>query len=181
MSQSKFRRNWRSVFQCLNDADNHNSVITHLKPDILECKAKWALGNITMTKASRGNGIPAELFQILKDGAVKVLNSICQQILKSQKWWQDWKRSVFTPISRKGNDKECSNNNTIAFISQPSKVMLEIFQTRLQQYMNWELPEVQPGFRKVRGTRDQIANIQWIIEKAMEFQENHLFLLHWLS
>ena len=125
-----------------------------------------------MNKASGGVGIPVELFQILKDDAVKVLHSICQQIWKTQEWPQDWKRSVFIPIRKKGNAKECSNYRTIAHISHTSKVMLKILQTRLQQYMNHELPEVQVGIRKDRGTRDQIAHICWIIEKAREFQRN---------
>ena len=116
-------------------------MITHLEPDILECKVKWALGSITMDKAS-GNGIPVELFQILKDDAVKVLHSVCQQIWKTQQWPQDWKRSVFIPIPKKGNDKECSNYCTIALISHASEVMLKIFQARLQQYGNRELPNV---------------------------------------
>jgi len=117
----------------LNDPDNHNGMITHLEPDILEYKVKWALGSITMNKASGGDGIPAELFQILKDDAVKVLHSICQQIWKTQQWPQDWKRSGFIPIPNKGNAKECSTHHTIALISHASKVMLKIFQARLQQ------------------------------------------------
>jgi len=125
-----------------------------------------------MNKASGSNGIPAELFQILKDDAVKVLHSICQQIWKTQQWPQDWKRSVFIPILKKGNVKECSNYSTIVLISYISKVMLKILQARLQQYVNCELPDVQAGFRKGRGTRDQIADIHWIIEKAREFQKN---------
>ena len=138
-------------------------------PDILECEVKWALWSITMNKTSGGDGIPVELFQILKDGAVKVLHSTSQQIWKTQQWPQDWKRSVFIPIPKKGNAKECSNYCTITLISHASKVMLKILQARLQQYVNWELPDVQAGFRKGRGTRDQIANICWIIEKAREF------------
>ena len=135
----------------------------------LECEVKWALGNITPNKASRGDEIPVELFQILKDDAVQVLHSICQQIWKTQQWPQDWKRSVFIPISKKGNSKECSNYRTIVVISHASKIMLKILQARLQQYVNCELPDVQAGFKKGRGTRDQIANIHWIIEKASEF------------
>ena len=153
-----------------HDTDNHNGVITHLEPDILECEVKWALGSITMNKVSRGDEIPAELFQILKDDAVKVLlYSICQQLWKTQQWSQDWKRSVFIPIPKKGNAKECSNYHTIALISNASKVMLKILQARLQQYMNRDLPDVQAGFRKGRRTRDQIANICLIIEKAREY------------
>ena len=140
-------------------------MITNLEPDILECEVKWALESITTNKASGGDGLPVELFQILKDDAVKVLHSICQQIWKTQQWPQDWKRSVFIPISKKGNDKECSNYHTIALISHASKVMLKILHARLQQYVNRELPDVQAGFRKGRGTRDQIANIYWIIKK----------------
>ena len=119
--------------------DNHDGVITHLEPDILECKVKWALGRITMNKASEGDRIPVELFQILKDDAVKVPHSISQQIWKTQQWPQDWKRSVFIPIPKKGNPKECSNYRTIALISHTNKVMLEILQARVQQYMNHEL------------------------------------------
>ena len=156
----------------LHDPDNHNGVITHLEPDILECEVKWALGSITMNKASGGGGIPVELFQILKDDAVKVLNSICRQIWKTPQWPQDWKRLVFIPIPKKGNPKECSNYHTIALISHAGKVMLKILQARLQQYVNRELPDVQVDFRKGRGTRDQIANICWIIEKARESQKN---------
>ena len=141
-------------------------MITHLEPDILECEVKWALGNITMNKARGGDRIPVELFQILKDGTVKVLHPICKQIWKTQQWPQDWKRSVFIPIPKKGNAKECSNYCTIAFIAHTSKAVLKILQSRLQQYVNHELPDVQDGFRKGRGTRDQIANIHWIIEKA---------------
>ena len=159
----------------LQDSDNHNGVITHLEPDILECEVKWALGSITMNKASRGDGIPAKLCQILKDDTVKVLHSICQLIWKTQQWPQDWKRSVFIPIPKKGNTKECSNYRTIALISHANKVMLKILQARLQQYVNCELPDVQAGFRKGRGTRDQCANIRWIIEKASEFQKNIYF------
>ena len=128
-----------------------------------------------MNKASGDDGIPAELFQILKDDAVKVLHSICQQIWKTQQWSQDWKKSVFIPIPKKGNAKECSNYHTIAIISHASKVMLKILQARLQHYVNQELPDVQAGFRKGRGTRDEIANICWIIEKAWEFRKNIYF------
>ena len=150
-------------------------MITHLEPDILECEVKWALESITTNKASGGDGIPVELFQILKDDAVKVPHSICQQIWKTQQWPQDWKMSVFILIPKKGNAKECSDYHTIAFISQASKVILKILQARLQQYVNCELPDVQAGFRKGRRTRDQIANIRWIMEKAREFQKNIYF------
>ena len=129
------------------------------------CKVKWALGSITTNKASGDDGIPVELFQILKDDAVKVLHAMCQQIWKTQQWPKDWRRSVFTPIPKKGNAKECSNYRTVPLISHAYTVMLKILQARLQQYMRHELPHVQAGFRKGRGTRDQIANIHWIIEK----------------
>ena len=131
-----------------------------------------------MNKASADDGIPVELFQILKDDAVKVLCSICQQIWKTQQWPQDWKRSVFIPILKKGNAKECSNYHTIAIISHASEVMLKILQARLQQYVNCEIPDVQAGFRKSRGTRDQIVNIRWIMEKAREFKKKHLLQLY---
>ena len=128
-----------------------------------------------MNKASGGDGIPVELFQILKNDAVKVLHSICQQISKTQQWPQDWKRSVFIPIPKKDNAKECLNYHTIALISHDSKVMLKILQARLQQYMNCECPGVQAGLTKGRRTRDQIGSISWIIKKAREFQENICF------
>ena len=163
----------------LHNQDNHDGVTIHLEPDILEYKVKWALGSITTNKASGGDGIPVELFQILKDNAVKVLHAICQQIWKIQQWPQDWKRSVFIPVPEKGNAKECLNYCTIALISHTSKVMLKILQFRLQQYMDHELPDVQAGFRKGRGIRDQIANIRWIIEKA-RVSEKHLLLLYLL-
>ena len=165
----------------LHDTDNHDGMITHLEPDILECEVKWDLGSITMNKASAGDGIPVELFHLLKDDAVTVLHSICQQIWKIQQWPQDWKRLVFIPIPKKGNAKECSNYHTIALISHASKVMLKILQTRLQQYVNHELPDVQAGFRKDRRTRNQIANIRWIIEKkesSRKKNKTHLFLLY---
>ena len=158
-----------------HNPDDHDGVITHLEPDILECEVKWALGSITANKASGDDGIPVELFHILKDDAVKVLYSICLKIWKTQQWPQHWKRSVSIPIPKKGNAKECSNYHTIALISHASKVMVKILQARLQQYVNLELPDVQAGFRKDRGTRDQIADIRWIIEKAREFQKNIYF------
>ena len=140
-------------------------MITHLEPDILECEVRWALGSITTNKASGGDGIPVELFQILKDDAVNVLHSICQQIWKTQQWPQDWKRSVFIPVPKKGNAKECSNYCTIALISHASKVMLKILQARLQQYVNHELPDVQAGFRKGRGTRDHLPTSTGSLKK----------------
>ena len=148
---------------------------THLEPDILECEVKWALGSITTNKASGGDGFTVELFQVLKDDTVKVLHSICQQIWKTQQWPQDWKRSVFSPIPKKGNAKEWSNYRTVVLISHTSKIMLKILQVRLQQYMSCELPDVQAGFRKGRGARDQSANISWIMEKEREFQKNIYF------
>ena len=138
----------------LNDLDNHDGVVTHLEPDMLESEVKWALGSNTTNKASGGDGIPAELFQILKDDAVKVLHSICQQTWKTQQWPQDWERSVFILIPKKGNAKECSNYHTIVLISHASKVMFKILQARLLQYVNQELPDVQAGLTKGRGTRD---------------------------
>ena len=132
--------------------DNHTGVVSHLEPDILECEVLWASGSITTNKASRGDGIPVK-FQILKEDVVKVLHTIHQHIWKTQPWPQDWKRSVFISIPKKGNAKECSNYHTIALISQASKAVFKILQARLQQYVNHELPYVQPGFRKGRGTR----------------------------
>ena len=151
------------------------TVFTHLEPDILECEVKWALGSITKNKASGGGGIPAELFQILRDDTVKVLPSVCQQIWKTQQWPQDWKSSIFIPIPKKSNAKECSNYCAIVLISHDNKIMFKTLQARLQHYVNQELPDVQAGFRKGRGTRDQTANICWIIDKAREFQKNIYF------
>ena len=147
-------------------------MITHLEPGILECEVKWTLESITMNKASGDDGIP--------DATVKVLHSICQQMWKTQQWPQNWKRSVFIPIPKKGNAKECSNYRTIALISHASRVMLKILLARLQQYVNCELPDVQAGFRKGRGTRDQIANIQHLLDhgKSKRVPEIHLFLLY---
>jgi len=177
LTEADFKKRWQEYTEelykrDLHDPDNDDGVITQLKPDILECEVKWALESITMNKAHGGDGIPVELFQILKDDAVKVLHSICQQIWKTQQWPQDWKRPVFIPIPKKGNAKECSNYRMIALVSQDGKVMLKILQARLQQYVNCELPDVQAGFRKNRGTRDKIANIHWINEKARVFQKN---------
>ena len=154
-----------------------DGAITHPEPNILECKVKWALGSITTNRASGDDGIPVELFQILKADAVKVLHSTCQKIWKTQQWPQDWKMSVFIAIPKEGNANKYSNYHTIALISHASKVMLKILQTRLQQYVNHELPDVQAGFRKGRGTRDQIANICWIIEKARELKKKKTQLL----
>ena len=162
----------------LHDPDNHDGVISHLESDILGCEVKWALVSITTNKASGGDGIPVELFQILKNDAVKVLPSICQQIWKNQQWPQDLKRSVFIPIPKTGNAKVCTNYHTIALISHTSNVMLKILQARLLQYINCEIPVVQNEFRKGRGTRDQIATIHWIIEKTKRIPEEHVILIH---
>ena len=159
----------------LHDPDNHDSVITHLEPDILECEVKWALErNITTNKASGVDGIPAELFKILKDDAVKVLHSICQRMWKTQQWPQDWKRSVFITIPMKGNAKECSKYRIIVLISHASKVMLKILQARLQQYVNCEIPDVQ------ERQRNQRSNCQhWLDDqKSKRVPEKHLFLLY---
>ena len=159
----------------LHDPDNHDGVITHLKPDILESEVKWTSGSITMNKASGRDGIPVELFQILKEDAVKVLPSICQQIWKTEQWPQDWKRSVFISIPKKGNAKEYSNYCTVALISHASNP--KIYQARLQQYVNRELPDVQAGFRKGRETR---SNCQHPLDlgKSKRVPEKHLFLLY---
>ena len=161
----------------LHDPDNHDGVITHLEPDILGCEVKWTLGSIIANKASGGDGIPVELFPILKDDAVKVLHSICQQIWKTQQWPQDWKRSVFIPIPKKGNAKKCSNYHTIALISHASKAMLIILQARIQQYVMHEITGVQAGFRKGRGTR---SNYQHPLDhqQSKRIPEKHLLLLY---
>ena len=176
------KKRWQEYTEELNkkdfhDPDKHDGVITHLEPDILECEVKWTLGTITINKASGRDGIPVEQFQILKDDAVKVLHSICPQIWKTQQWPQDWKRSIFIPLPKKSNSKECSNYHTISLILHTSKVMLNILQVRLQQYVNHELPDVQVGFRKGRGTRDQIANICWIIKKQESSRETSISAL----
>ena len=152
--------------------------LSHLESDILECEVKWAL-SIAMKEASGGDGIPGELFHILKDDAVKMLHSICQHIWKIQQWPQDWKRSVFIPIPKKDNAKECLKYHTIALISHASKVMLKILQARLQQHVNHELPIVQAGFRKGRGTRGQLPHLL-DHQKSKRVPEKHLFLLYWL-
>ena len=159
----------------LHDPDNHDFVITHLESDILECEVKGVLGSITTRKASGSNETPVELFQVLIGDAVKVLLSICQQIWKTQQWPQDWKRSVCIPIPKKGNAKECSIYCTIALISHVSKVMLKILQAKLQQYMNRELPDVQAGFIKGRGTRDQIPNITGSLKKQDSSRKTSTF------
>ena len=146
-------------------------MITHLEPDILECEVKWASGSITKNKASEDDEIPVELFQIIKDDAVKVPHSICQQIWKTQQWPQNWEGSVLIPVPKKGNAKECSNHRTTALITHTSKVMLKILKARLQQYVNHDVPGVQAGFRKGRGTRYQIDKIYWIIKKNKRIPE----------
>ena len=153
-------------------------MVTHVKPDILKCEVKKALESITLNKGSGGDGIPVGLFQILKDNAVKVMHSKFQENSKTQQWPQDWKISIFILIPKKGNAKEYWNYHTTALISHASKVMLKILHTRLQQYVKTENPDVQPGFRKVRGTRDQIANDQ---RKNRRIPEKHLPLLYWQS
>ena len=160
----------------LHDPDNHDGVITHLEPDILECEVKWVLGSITMNKANGGDGILVELFQILKDDAVKVLHSTCQQIWKTQQWPQDWKMSVFISIPKKGNAKGCSNYHTIARISHASKVMLKILQARFQQYVNCELPDVQAGLEKAEEPEIKLPTSIGLSKKRVP--EKHLFLLY---
>ena len=152
-------------------------MITDQEPHVLECEVKWALESIAMNKASEGDGIPVELFLILKEDAVKVLHSKYQQIWKTQQWPQDWKRSVFISIPKKGNAKECSNYRTIALISHASKVMLKILQAKLQQYLNHELQDVQAGFQKSRGTRDKLPT-SLNHQKSKRVPEKHLFLLY---
>ena len=158
----------------LHDQDNHDGVITHLEPDILACEIQWALESITMNKASGSDGIPVELFQILEDDAVKVLHSICQQIWKTQQWPQGWKRSVFIPIPKRGNAKECSNCHTIVLISHASKAILKILQARLQQYVNHD---VQAGFREPEEPEIELPTSagSW---KSKRVPEKHLFLLY---
>ena len=168
----------RTIQKGLNDPDKNDGVIIHLEPDILKCEVECTLGSITTNKANRGDKIPVELFQILKGDAIKALDSICLQIWKTQQWPQDWKRSVFVPILKKGNAKECSNNHKVVLISHSSKVMLKILQARFQQYMNQKLTDVQAGFTKSRETTDQIVNTHWIIERTREFQKIYLLLLH---
>ena len=158
METSKHIKSWKPAKKT-QTLKNPNQIKQKCGNKVLKCEVKWALGSITMNKASGGDRIPVELFQILKDDAVKVLHSICQQIWKTQQWPQDWKRSVFIPIPKKGSAKECSNYHTIALISNTSKVMLKILQARLQQNVNHECPDIQAGFRKGRRTRDQIAKI----------------------
>ena len=165
----------------LNEPDNLDGVVIHPEPEVLECEVKWSLGSTAVNKASGGNGIPAELFKILKDDATKVLCSVCQQIWKTQQWPQDWKKSILIPVPKKGSTKELcgsSNHQPVALIFRASKVMLKILHVRLQHYQNRELSNIQAGFRKGKGKRDQITNICWITGKAREFQKNIYPLLH---
>ena len=159
----------RTIHEDLNDLDNHDDVVIRLEPDILECEVRWVLGNITINKASGGDGIPVELFQILKDDAVKVLHAMCQQIWKTQQWLQDWKRSVFIPIPKKGNVKECSNYHTIALISHAGKVMLKFSKPGFSNTwtMNFQMFEL--GLGKAEEPEIKLPNIHWIIEKLTEF------------
>ena len=162
----------------LHDQDNHDGVITHLEPDILECEVKWALGSITTNKASGDDGIPVELFQILEDDAVKFLHSVCQQIWKTQQWPQDGKRSVFIPIPK----RQCQRIFKllhIAPISHARKLMHKILQARLQQYTNHELPNVQVGWRKGRGNKIKLLKSVGS-QKKQESSRKHLLLLYWL-
>ena len=161
----------------MNDPDNHEVVISNIEPDILKGKVMWTIGRITTNKARRGDGISVELFQILKDDAVQVVQSICQQIWKTHQWQKDWKTSLFIPIPKKDNARDCSSCHTIALISHASKVMLKICQDKLQQYVNGEPPDVQAGFRKVRETRDQIANTLEC-RKGKRIVEKHLLMLY---
>ena len=153
----------------LNELDYYDGVVIHPEPDILECKVKWALRSTAVNKASGCDEILAELFKSLKEDAIEILHSLCQQIWKTQQKPQDWKRSILIPICKKDSTKGCANHQTIALISHASKVMLKILHARLQHYANQEPPDVQVGFKKGRGTRDQITNICWIIEKARGF------------
>ena len=177
--QGRFRNGFRVIKLPSqgHDPDNHDGVITHLESDILECEVKWALGSITTNKASGGDGIPVELFQILKSDAMKMLHSICQQIWETQQWPQDWKRSVFIPIPKKDNAKECSNYCTIAVISHASKLMLKILQARLQQYMNREPPDVQDDLEKAEEPEIKLPTSAGSLKKQV-VPEKHLFLLY---
>ena len=178
----EIKRRWKEYMEelynkDLNKLDQYDGVVSHPESDILECEVRWSLRSSAINKASGCDEIPAELFKSLKDDAIKALHSLCQQIWKTQQWPQDWKRSILIPIPRKVSTKQCDNHWTTALVSHARKVMLEILHARLQHYANQEHPDVQAGFRKGRGTKDQIANICWIIEKAREFQRN-IYLFH---
>ena len=175
----EIKKKWEEYTEELNkkdlhDLDNHNGVITHLEADILECELRWALRSITTNKASGGDGIPVELFQILKDD-VKVLQSTCQQIWKTGEWPQDWKRSVFIPIPKKGNAKKCSNYYTITLISHASKVMLKILQARLQQYENCEIPDVQARLEKAEESEIKLPTSIGSLQKQESSRKNIYF------
>ena len=173
------KNKWKDcIKKDLNEPDHCSGVVSHPNPDILKCEAKWALRRTAVNKASECHGIPIELFKSVKQDGIKILHSLCQQIWKTQQWPQDKKRSILNPIPEKGGTKECSNHQTTAFISQASKVMLKILHARLQNYVNQELPDVQARFRKRRGTRDQIANICWSIEKCKGISEKRLSTLY---
>ena len=185
IEEEEIKKRWQEYIEelykkDLKDLDNHNGVVTHPEPDILECEVKWALGSTAANKASGGDGIPAELLKILKADAIKVLYSICHHVWKTQQWPQNWKRSVLIPIPKNRSTKECSNYQTIVFTCHASKVMLKILQTRLQQYVKQKLPDVQAGFRKGRGPRDQIANCQHPLghRESKGVPEKHLLMLH---
>ena len=173
LKRFRWKENTKEPYQKdLNEPDYYDGMVGHPEPDILECEVKWALGGTAVNKASGWDGIPVELLKTLKDDAIKALHSICQQIWKTQQQPQDWKRSILIPLPKKGSTKECANQPVIAVISHASKVVLKILHARLQHYVNQELPDVEPGFLKGRGTRNQVVNIHWIIEKAREFQKN---------
>ena len=156
----------------LNELDCCNGVVSHPQPDILESEVKWALGSTAVNKVNECDRIPEELFKTLNDDVIKVIHSLCQQIWKTQQWAQDWRRSILILLPKKESTKEHSNHPTVALISHASKVMLKILHAGLQHYVNQELPDIQAGFRKGRGTRNQIANIFWITEQAREVQKN---------
>ena len=156
----------------------HDGVVGKPESDILECEVKWTLERAAVTKARGCDGIPVELFKTLKDDAIKMVHPICQQIWKTQQWLQDWKRLILIAIPKKGSTKEGANHQPVVLISHASKIMLKILHARLQHYVNQELPDVQADFRKGIGTRNQIANNCWIIEKARKFQKKHLLLFH---
>ncbi|XP_063306434.1 uncharacterized protein LOC134607805 [Pelobates fuscus] len=180
--EAQIKKRWQEYTEDLyrkdlNSSDDLNSWSNEMEPEILESEGRWALGYLADNKAAGVDEIPIELFKILQDDAVKILLALCLQIWKTQQWPKNWKRSVYITIPQKCNAKECFNYRTIALISHASKVMLKILQAQFKQYMDRELPDVQAGFCRGRGTRDQIANVRWIIEKDWAFQKKHLLLL----
>uniref|UniRef100_A0A803SZA4 Reverse transcriptase domain-containing protein n=1 Tax=Anolis carolinensis TaxID=28377 RepID=A0A803SZA4_ANOCA len=179
MKAEEIKRSWRDYAEDLyrkgNIEDSFDGVVSELEPDILRSEVEWALRSIANNKAAGDDDIPAELFKNLKEDAVKVMHAICEQIWKTQEWPSDWKKTIYIPIPKKGNTKECSNFRTVVLISHAIKLMLKILQGRLQQYMERELPDVQAGLRKGRGMRDQITNIRWIMEEGRQFQKNIYF------